>query len=94
MVKGYVTLIEKMKDGTRLIDLAVTLAMQGYRRHFPKTKSEDMIGYLNPKMYTELEMEGRNFGIDIIPKEGIPFHELWVCTKEAGDVRSQTDPTV
>jgi hypothetical protein len=87
MLKGYAILIEKMPDGTRLIDLAIIRGMQGYRRHYPNTKIEDMVGLVNPKMYEKCELADRTGdGLTIIPDKGIPFRELWICKKERDNV--------
>lgn len=83
MIKGYVVLIEKLKDGTRLIDVAITVGIQGYRRHYPKTKLEDMEGLVNPRMYEECGLAGKTGdGLRIYPDLDIPYRELWVCAKE------------
>jgi len=84
---GDLVMVYKNKQGERLIDEAIDIGVKGYTRHFPDCTKDDLVAYVSPRLYEELDMACKNHVVPIGSNIIVPYPGVWICPKECDDVR-------
>jgi hypothetical protein len=86
-MRGDLVMVFKNKQGERLIDEAIAIGIKGYIRHYPACTKDDLIAYVNPVLFNELDMKiDGDHEIPVDSNIAVPYPGVWVCLKESEDV--------